>query len=93
MAIGLLLLSFIFMVFSNWILNLEENRIKDKYEDIKKRALDVLVKDDVEKLLDEDREFNSEIYFLNKRRRIYLILWGVTLLIFIIVLSLTSSFL
>ena len=93
MAIGLLLLSFIFMVFSNWILNLEENRIKDKYEDIKKRALDVLVKDDVEKLLDEDREFNSEIDFLNKRRKIYLILWGVTLLIFLIVLSLTSSFL
>lgn len=81
-----------FYAFSNWILNLEEDRIAKKYGDIKKRALDILVKDDVDKVLDSDREFNEEISFLNKRRRVYLILWGLTLVIFLIVLKLTSNF-
>ncbi|RIV68955.1 hypothetical protein [Flagellimonas aequoris] len=92
MALGLLVISFIFMIFSNWVLNLEENRIGKKYEDIKKRALDLLVKDDVDKLLDNDREFKAELIFLNKRRWLYIFLWGLTLLVFIIVLCFTSDF-
>lgn len=75
MALGLLGLSFVFMIFSNWILNLEKKRIKAKYDDVKERASDVLVSQDIEMLLNGDKEYKSEIKFLNKRRCLYIILW------------------
>lgn len=91
MALGLLGLSFVFMIFSNWILNLEKKRIKAKYDDVKERASDVLVSQDIEKLLKDDKEYKSEIKFLNKRRVLYIVLWVLTLFIFGFVLAYTSN--
>lgn len=92
MAIGLLILSFLFMLFSNWILNLEKGRITKKYEDTKKRALDLLVKDDVNIILDNDNEYNEELEFLDKRKKLYNCLWILTLIVFVIILFTTSNY-
>lgn len=92
MAIGLLSLSAMFLFFSIWILSLEKKRIKQKYDNIKSRALDVLIADDINIILDNDKEYNEEIKFLNKRRNSYIVLWVSTIAIFIIVLFTTSDF-
>jgi len=92
MGIGLLILSLIFQIFSNVLLLLDKKRIKNKYEDIKARALDLLFEDDVNKILDNDKEYNSELIFLKNRIWIYNILWLVTIAIFFTVLAYTSDF-
>jgi len=92
MAVALLGLSLIFMLFSNMILNLEKKRIISKYEDVKERAKDILVEQDIEKLLKGDKEFESEKIFLNKRRWLYIILWIITVAIFLTVLIYTSDY-
>lgn len=92
MAIALLGLSFVFMLFSNWILNLEKKRIESKYEDVKERAKDILVQQDIDKLLKEDKEFKSEKKFLNRRRWLYIVLWLITIATFLTVLIYTSDY-
>ena len=92
MAIGLLLLSFLFLIFSNWILNLEKKRIGEKYENVKERALDLLLEDDIIKILNDDKEYKDELYFLEKRRRIYSGLWIITLIVFLTILFSTSDY-
>lgn len=86
--IGISVLYFIFTLIT---FNSDIKRIKDKYELLKKRNEDLLDKKDIEKILSNDLEFNSDIKYLNNRKKFYTILWIATLLIFIIaVLSLSS---
>lgn len=92
MAIGLLFLSILFLIFSIWILNLEKKRINEKYKSIKYRSLDLLVQDDIDKILRNDEEFNNELKFLNKRKNLYIGIWISTLIVFLTVLFTTSDY-
>lgn len=91
MGLGLLGLSLIFLLFSNWLVYLDLRRIESKYSDIKERSLDLLISDDVDKILDNDREFKSEKRFLRRRMWTYNALWIITIIVFLIILSLTSD--
>ncbi|WP_329804588.1 hypothetical protein [Flavobacterium facile] len=92
MALGLLLLSFLFLLFSIWILSLEKKRINQKYNNIKDRSLDLLLKEDIDIILKNDNEYNDEIEFLDKRKNLYIKLWASTLIIFLVVLFTTSDY-
>ncbi|WP_375605644.1 hypothetical protein [Flavobacterium davisii] len=92
MALGLLILSFLFLLFSVWILSLEKGRINQKYNNIKNRSLDLLLKEDIDIILKDDNEYNDEIKFLDKRRNLYIKLWISTLIVFLIVLFTTSDY-
>lgn len=92
MAIGLLSLSALFLIFSIWVLYLEKKRIKTKYYNVKSRATDLLLEEDINKILDNDKEYKEEIDFLNKRRNLYIALWGSTLITFLIILFTTSNY-
>ncbi len=92
MALGLLFLSFLFLIFSIWILSLERKRINEKYKSIKDRSLDLLVQDDIDKILRNDEEFNKELKFLNKRKNLYIGIWISTLIVFLTVLFTTSDY-
>tara|TARA_R110002051_G_scaffold295992_1_gene361955 strand:+ start:3344 stop:4741 length:1398 start_codon:yes stop_codon:yes gene_type:complete len=92
MALVLLGLSFLFMIFSYCILLLERKRIKDKYDEVKERAEDILVTQDIEKLLKDDKEYKSEIKFLNNRSYLYIVLWVITIGSFYIALRYASSY-
>ncbi|MFD0964282.1 hypothetical protein [Pseudofulvibacter geojedonensis] len=92
MGIGLLVISALFLIFSNWLTYLDYKRINSKYNDTKKRALDLLVEDDVEKILDGDSEFKEEKKFLIKRLGLYNSIWVLTLIIFLVVLAYTSDY-
>jgi hypothetical protein len=92
MALGLLFLSFLFLIFSMCILSLEKKRINEKYKSIKDRGLDLLVKDDIDKILRNDEEFNKELKFLDKRKNLYIGIWISTLIVFLTVLLTTSDY-
>ncbi len=92
MALGLLTLSFLFLLFSVWILSLEKVRINQKYNNIKDRSLDLLLKEDIDLILKKDNEYNDEISFLNKRKNLYIKLWISTLIVFLVVLFTTSDY-
>lgn len=91
-GIGLLGISFVFMIFSLVSLNLDLRRVKDKYIIIKQRFEDILNKDDIDKILNNDVEFNKDFKFYKKRRCLILSLWLLTLVILLCVLFSTSEY-
>jgi hypothetical protein len=92
-GLGLLLLSLFFMIFSRVILSLDKERMKSRYEKVKDRYKDVLITEDIEKILNNDEEYLSEISYLNKRVYWYTLLWIITLMLFLIILFLVSDYL
>lgn len=89
----LLAISLLYLLFSLWNLNGEKNRLKIRYKNLKRRFEDLLIKEDIERILQHDREFKEEIDFINKRTKAYTILWIITILmVFIAVLSLSSYY-
>ncbi|MDM1556337.1 hypothetical protein HX126_17430 [Chryseobacterium indologenes] len=92
--IGLLLLvlSIIYMIFSLVILNGDRNRIRDKYNLIKRRFYDILNVDDVNKILNNDNEFENDITYFKKKRGRYLTMWILSIIVLICILFLTSEY-
>lgn len=91
-GLGLLILSVIFMVFSLVVLNSDLNRANDKYNLVKTRFEDILNKDDVDKILNNDSEFRKDIEFYKKRRCRFLILWATTIIVLLCILFSTSDY-
>ncbi|SMC81263.1 hypothetical protein [Moheibacter sediminis] len=91
-GLGLLLLSLFFMIFSLIILNSDLNRVKEKYFLVKTRFEDILNKDDVNKILNNDSEFNKDIMFYEKKRCNLLFLWIITIIILTCILFSTSEY-
>lgn len=90
-GLGLLLLSLFFMFFSRIILFFDKKRMKSRYEKVKDRYKDILIKEDIEKILDNDEEYLSEINYLDKRVFWYTLLWIMTLILFLVILFLASD--
>lgn len=91
-GLGLIFLSLIFMVFS--LLNLKQDLeyYKRKYQLLKERFKNILVSDDVDKILDGNSEYNSEIALFLKKRKRYIIVWIITIIVLLIVLFTTSEY-
>ncbi|HIB8182153.1 TPA: hypothetical protein ACWX1I_003570 [Elizabethkingia anophelis] len=87
----LIILSLCYLIFSLITLNLDKNRIVEKYKTLKKRFLDILDYQDISKILNNDEEFNLELKLFRKRRLGYLWLWISTILLLVISLLLTSE--
>ncbi|GAB3027761.1 hypothetical protein GCM10027051_35890 [Niabella terrae] len=86
--IGVSLLYFLFSL-ATFVTDIK--RLKVKYELLKSRNEDLLDKIDIQKILNNDQEFNSDIGYINKRKHFYTVLWIITILIFVCaVLSLSN---
>ena len=92
-GIGFILLSILFLIASYIIYRLDKKRVCERYENVKTRYSDVLIKDDIGKIINGDFEYNNEIFYLEKRINIYIILWVLTIIVFIVVLFLSSEYL
>lgn len=90
-SFAFLIISIIYLYFSNWNLKEEKKRLIRKYKNIKNRYKDLLIDRDIENILDNDSEFNYEISFIDKRLKRYTILWISTLVVlFFSVLSISD---
>ena len=86
-------LSFLFLIASFITYRYDKKRVGERYENIKTRYSDVLIKDDINKIINDDFEYKNEISFLEKRVNIYIILWVLTIIIFLLALFLSSEYL
>jgi len=87
-----LFLSTIYLFFSIWILKKEKERLMRKYMNIKTRYEDLLDKTDIDKILNNDKEFYYEIEFIDKRSKTYTLLWLITLLVLFCAIMFTSNY-
>lgn len=92
-GLGFIIVSFLYLIVSIIIISLEKRSLDRRYLNVKKRYEDILVKEDILKILDEDSEFKSEIKHLFNRAIIYSIVWILSLVVFTTVLFLASDFL
>lgn len=88
----LLVLSILYLLFSRWSLNEERKRLIIRYSNLKNRFKDLLIEEDINKILRNDKEFNDELSFLSKRKRAYTFLWVTTVLAFLVAIFSVSSF-
>jgi hypothetical protein len=93
LSFAFLFISIVYLYFSRWNLNKEKDRLKRKYKNIKNRYKDLLIDKDIEKILDNDSEFNYEISFIEKRLKGYTILWIITLIILLFSVLTISDYL
>lgn len=93
-GIYFVILSTVFLFISIGIYRLEKKRVKERYENVKKRFEDVLIKEDIEKIIKNNNdEFSNEMAFLKKRIDLYIILWAFSIVSFLVILYLTSDYL
>jgi len=92
-GIGFIVISILYLIASRIILSMESKRLEKRYKNVKKRYEDVLIKQDIEKILNGDFEYKSEVKHLKNRTLIYSIVWVLSLFIFTIALFLASEYL
>ncbi|WP_341221598.1 hypothetical protein [Polaribacter atrinae] len=92
-GIGFIIISFLYLIASRIIISMESNRIEKRYNNLKKRYEDVLIKQDIEKILNKDFEYKSEKTHLKDRIFIYTIVWVLSLITFTVALFLASEYL
>ncbi|WP_339699262.1 hypothetical protein [uncultured Marixanthomonas sp.] len=76
---ALLGISFIYLAYTVWVVVSLKNRVEKRYENVKAKNLDVLNKNDIERILNNDSEFDDEIANFNLKVKIYIILWVLTM--------------
>jgi len=86
-------LSGIFLLYSNWNLQLEKKRLKRKYRNLKNRFVDLLDIHDIERILSNDDEFNYEISYIAARQSLYTKLWLFTIILLFSVILTVSDYL
>lgn len=91
-ALSLIAVSLGYMIVSLLGLNSEINRLKSKYTNIKNRFKDLLIEEDIDRILRNDKEFNDDVKYIKSRRLQYSILWVVTILIFTITTCYLSTY-
>lgn len=87
-----LILSLVFLIFSRYTVIRERDRLIRKYENLKNRYTDLLIKEDIDKILKKDSEFEYEKQFINDRICQYTWLWVLTVFILLLAILSVSEF-
>lgn len=93
LGLGLIFLSYLFLLYSVSLLKLDKKRIKERYNNVKSRFKDVLVDEDIEVILNDTSEFDDEMAYFDKRVKFHKRLWIASLILFIVILYITSDYL
>lgn len=89
LSLGFLLISLCFMFFARWEISKQMERYEKFYKHLKERYEDLLDKSDIKRILNNDKDFESNKQFIKKKLSSYTILWILSLtILFIIVISL-----
>lgn len=80
----LLSISVIYFIISRWEVRAQKGRFQQSYKFLKTRYEDLLEKEDIKKILNDDREFTNHINFIDNKLNRYSWLWGLALSILLI---------
>jgi hypothetical protein len=89
LSLSFLLGSIIYYGVSRWELNEQRKRFISSYENLKTRYTDLLDEDDINRILNNDKEFKEDIKFIDDKKKNYSRMW----IAFILILALTTIFL
>ena len=67
--------SFVYYRVAKWEVIEQRKRFVDSYTHLKERYTDLLEKDDIKRILNDDKEFNADIAFINNKLKAYSNLW------------------
>lgn len=91
-TIGLLIISLIVMLYNRWEINEQISRYENFYENLKLRYLDLLDQSDINRILNDDRDFNDSIKFIKSKRKYYTFVWLISIIVLFIIVGLIFSF-
>lgn len=75
LAVSFITCSFIYFFFSSWEVKVQRNRFIDSYQNMKSRYLDLLDNNDINRILNNDKDYNADLKFINDKKRNYTIIW------------------
>lgn len=67
--------SFIYYVVAKWEVKEQKKRFVNSYINLKERYTDLLDKDDIQRILNNDKEFNANLKFIDDKLKNYSNLW------------------
>lgn len=67
--------SVIYYFVSRWEIKVQRARFVKSYANLKKRYLDLLDKNDINRILNNDSDYIENLSFIDKKKKIYSILW------------------
>jgi len=82
---GFLLISLFVMFFARWEINKQMKRYEEFYKNLKVRYTDLLDASDINRILNNDTDFNCNKKFIEKKRCAYTILWIVSLFVLFVI--------
>lgn len=86
LSFGFLAIAVIFLVFSVWELTKQKERFVKSYNNLKERYADLLLEGDIKKILNNDKDYNEDVEFIDQKKQKYIQMWIITLVIFFIVI-------
>jgi len=89
LSISFISISFIYYRMAKWEVLEQKKRFQDSYLNLKDRYTDLLNKDDIERILNSDKEFEADVKFIDDKLKRYSKLW----IYFLIILLSTTVFL
>lgn len=75
LSLVFLLFSLVYFFISRGEASQQKNRYVESYQNMKKRNEDLLTKEDILKILNDDREYKADIKFIKDKMKIYSIFW------------------
>ncbi|MDR2126727.1 MAG: hypothetical protein LBP63_07850 [Prevotellaceae bacterium] len=91
LTFGFLLISLFVMCFALWEINVQLKRYKKFYENLKVRYTDLLDESDIERILNNNKDFNCNKRFIKRKRNAYTILWIISLLLLFFIVLYVSN--
>jgi hypothetical protein len=93
-SIIIIVISLIYMIISRTESFEQKARYEKSYQNFKERYTDLLNSEDINRILNKDKDFNDDIIYINNKIRNYTIQWAVVLsliFIFIVIYFLTEK--
>ena len=80
-----LFFGFVYFLVCRWDLATQRKRFTDNYHDLKRRYTDLLNVQDIQRILNQDREFSTDLQFMNDKMKVYSLMWVVFLSVLFII--------
>ena len=88
LAFAFLFICFCFFLASRWELNKQKERFTQSYQNLKLRYRDLLNDEDIQRILNNDKDYNDDILFIEGKKKVYSILWVTAIVTFFIAIFL-----
>jgi hypothetical protein len=90
--LGFLLVSYLILRYSQWEANEQKKRFINFYNNVKERYSDILDKNDIQRILNNDKEFIENKKFINEKIINYSKVWSIFIITFAIIIFLLNFF-